>query len=222
MDRMAFWDGVARYNEALWPVQAVMLAMAAYLTLRIVVRPGATTDVLVKAFLAFAFAWNGIVVLLVYLGGPISVFVGLPLFTIVAGLFAVDIFTGLTSFRFPPGRWARAFTVVWLGLALLYPALGWPLGHTYPRVLFPLFPCPLTVFAIALVAAAVPDADVKVFLALLPWGLLALPKAFGALDCYEDWVLFGAGVYGLVVLIKNWRYLPWRRKRSETVGSAAA
>ncbi|MGC9393482.1 MAG: DUF6064 family protein [Anaerolineae bacterium] len=67
----------------------------------------------------------------------------------------------------------------------------------------PLFPCPLTVFAIALVAAAVPNVDKKVFIALLPWALLGLPKCFGALDCYEDCVLFASGVYGLVVLIRN-------------------
>ena len=65
------------------------------------------------------------------------------------------------------------------------------------------FPYPLTVFAIALVVAVAPNVDRKVFIALLPWAMLALPKCFGALDCYEDSVLFGAGIYGLVVLIRN-------------------
>jgi hypothetical protein len=51
----------------------------------------------------------------------------------------------------------------------------------------------------------VPKTDKKVFIALLPWALLGLPKCFGALDCYEDCVLFASGVYGLIVLIKNWR-----------------
>ena len=63
----------------------------------------------------------------------------------------------------------------------------------------------LTVFAISLVAAASPQADHKVFVALLPWALLALPKCFGALDCYEDCILFASGVYGLIVLIRTWR-----------------
>jgi hypothetical protein len=35
--------------------------------------------------------------------------------------------------------------------------------------------------------------------------LMGLPKCFGALDCYEDCVLFAAGVYGLVVLVRNWK-----------------
>jgi hypothetical protein len=67
------------------------------------------------------------------------------------------------------------------------------------------FPCPLTVFAIALVTAAAPNVDKKVFILLLPWALMGLPKCFGALDCYEDCMLFASGIYGLVELIRNWK-----------------
>ena len=135
------------------------------------------------------------------------------------GLFTLDAFTKRTRFRFPADRWERGFTVAWIALVLLYPAIGWPLGHTYPKVLLPLFPCPLTVYATALVAAAVPQVDRKVFVALLPWALLGLPKCFGALACYEDWGLFAAGVYGLIRLIRNWRPIKWRARLSATAGS---
>ena len=66
-------------------------------------------------------------------------------------------------------------------------------------------PCPLTVFAITLFAASAPAVDRKLFTALLPWALLGLPKCFGALDCYEDCILFASGVYGSIVLIRMWR-----------------
>ena len=205
MDTVAFWNRIATYNEATWPVQAVMIAAAAYLTYCVFAKPNPKTDVWVKAFLAFAFAWNGVVLFLVFLRNPISMIIGTPLFIIVSVLFAVDVFAKKTEFRLPEGKWMRGFTIVWILLVLLYPLIGWPLGHTYPKVLLPLFPCPLTVFAIALVAAAAPKADKKVFIALLPWALMGLPKCFGALDCYEDCILFASGVYGLIVLIKNWR-----------------
>jgi hypothetical protein len=205
MDTATFWTQVATYNETTWPVQALTIIAAAYLTYRVFAKPGPRTDVWMKAFLAFAFAWNGIVFFLVFLRNPISMFTGVPLFMIVSVLFVVDIFAKKTHFKLPEGRWMRGLTIVWVLLAALYPLLGWPLGHTWPKVLLPLFPCPLTVFAIALVAAAVPDTDKKVFIALLPWALMGLPKCFGALDCYEDCVLFAGGVYGLIVLIRNWR-----------------
>jgi hypothetical protein len=205
MDTATFWTQIAAYNETTWPVQAVMTVAAAYLTYRVFARPGARTDVWMKAFLALAFAWNTVVFFLVFVRNPISTFTGVPLFIIVSVLLVVDIFVKKTHFRLPQGGWARGLTIAWIALAALYPLLGWPLGHTWPKVLLPLFPCPLTVFAIALVAAAAPKTDKKVFIALLPWALLGLPKCFGALDCYEDCVLFASGVYGLVVLIKNWR-----------------
>jgi hypothetical protein len=205
MDTLTFWNRIAAYNEATWPVQAVMIIAAAYLTYRAFVQPGPKADVWMKAFLAFAFAWDGIVFFLVFLKNPVSLVTGLPLLIIVSALFVVDIFAKKTHFRFPEGKWMRGFTVTWILLVLLYPLIGWPLGHIYPRVLLPLFPCPLTVFAIALVTAAAPEVDKKVWVALLPWALMGLPKCFGALDCYEDCILFAGGVYGLIALIKNWR-----------------
>ncbi len=206
MDTLAFWNRVAAYNEATWPAQALTIVAAAYLTYRVFARPGAKTDAWIKAFLAFAFTWNGSVFFLVFVRNPISMFTGAPLFVIVSVLFVVDIFAKRTHFELPEGRWMRGITIAWIALAAVYPLLGWPLGHTWPRVLLPLFPCPLTVFAIALVAAA-PKSDKKVFIALLPWALMGLPKCFGALDCYEDCILFASGVYGLIVLIRNWRLI---------------
>jgi hypothetical protein len=206
MDAETFWAGVGLYNEALWPVQAALVLVAAFLTYRVIAKPGPRTDVWMKAFLSFAFAWNGIVVFLVYLRNPISMAIGTPVFVLVAILFAVDIWAKRTVFRLPRMRWGRALTYAWLVLVASYPLIGWAfLGHAYPRMLLPTMPCPLTVFAIALVAAAAPRADRKVFVALLPWALLGLPKCLGALDCYEDCVLFASGVYGLVVLIRTWR-----------------
>lgn len=205
MNTTDFWNRVALYNEAMWLAQAVMIVMGIYLTYRVLVNPSPETDFWMKAFLAFTFAWNGIVFFLVFVKNPISTVIGMPLFMITSILFIVDIFAKRTHFRFPESTWMRRFTTAWILLALLYPLIGWPLGHVYPKVLLPLFPCPLTIFATALVAAAAPRVDKKVFIALLPWGLLSLPKCFGALDCYEDCILFATGVYGLIVLIKNWR-----------------
>lgn len=205
MDTATFWTQVATYNAATWPIQAVMIVAAAYLTYCVFAKPGDKTDAWMKMFLAFSFAWNGTVFFLVFVRNPISMTIGTPLFAIVSILFIADIFAKKTRFGLPQGKWMRGFTIAWILLALLYPLIGWPLGHVYPKVLLPLFPCPLTVFATALVAAAAPNVDRKVFIALLPWGLLGLPKCFGALDCYEDCILFASGVYGLIVLIKNWR-----------------
>ena len=205
MSTEVFWARVGAYNEAMWPIAIAMIVAAAFLTCRVFFRPGAKTDMWLKAFLSFVFAWNGVVFFLVFLKNTISMFAGAPLFIIVSLLFAVDILNKKTHFQPPEATWKRGVTIFWIVLVFLYPVIGWPLGHVYPKTLLPLFPCPLTVFAIALVAAAAPNVDKKVFILLLPWALLGLPKCFGALDCYEDCILFAAGVYGLVELIRNWK-----------------
>jgi hypothetical protein len=205
MSSEEFWTQVAAYNEALWPITIAMTLVAAWLTFRVFLRPGAKTDTWLKAFLSLAFAWNGIVFFLIFVRNPISTFTGVPLFLLVSLLFAVDIRGKRTHFRPPEATWKKGLTLFWIVLAFLYPLIGLPLGHGYPRMLLPAFPCPLTVFAIALIAAAAPEVDKKVFVLLLPWALLALPKCFGVLDCYEDSILFASGVYGLVELIRNWK-----------------
>jgi hypothetical protein len=193
------------YNETTWPITIAMVIAAAFLTFRVFWRPGARSDRWMKAFLGCAFAWNGVVFFLVYVKNPISMFTGAPLFIIVSLWFFVDIWTRKTHFRPPEEKWKKALTALWILLVFLYPVIGWRLGHVYPKTLLPMLPCPLTTFAIALVAAAGPKVDKKVFLLLLPWALMALPKCFGALDCYEDCILFASGVYGLVELIRNWK-----------------
>lgn len=212
-----FWTQIGLYNQKTLPVQIVLAIAALAAICRVYARPGKTTDRLVKAFLAIAFAWNAIVTFLVFMRNPISTFTGVPLFLVVAILFVIDIKAERTAFRFPEAGWKRLLTALWLLLVFSYPLVGWALGHAYPQTCTPMMPCPLTVFALALVAAAAPRVDKKVYIALLPWALLGLPKALGAYDCYEDGILFAAGVYGLVELVRNWRAVPSRQPRP-TVG----
>jgi hypothetical protein len=205
MNAETFWTQVGSYNEATLPIQAILIVVAVILTYLAFTKPSVKTDIWMKAFLALAFAWNGIVFFLIFAKNPISTFFGAPLFIILATLFAVDIFAKKTEFRFPDVKWRKWSTILWILLVFLYPLTGLPLGHTYPRMLTPVMPCPLTVFALAMIAAAAPKVDRKLYILLLPWALAGLPKCLGALDCYEDCILFAAGVYGLILLVKDWK-----------------
>jgi len=214
MNVASFWSEIGAYNEATWPVQILIVIAAAVLTGLVIAKPGRRTDVLTKVFLSFAFAWNGVVYFLLFARNPIATFVGAPLFVVVAILFALDIFAKRTRFRLPDVAWKRVLMALWVLLVFLYPFIGFALGHVYPQTCTPMMPCPLTVFAIALVVAAIPRADKRTLVFLLPWALLGLPKCLGASGCYEDCVLFAAGVYGLIMLIRHWRnlgaLLSWR------------
>lgn len=206
----AFWGQMSVYNEATLPVQIAIMITAVALTYFVFAKASATANTLMKLFLSFAFAWTGIVFFLVFAWSTISA-IASALFIIVAILFAIDIFKKKTEFRLPTARWHRYLTVFWIVLVFLYPVIGIALGHRYPETCMPMAPCPLTVFAIALVAAAIPTVDRKVYVFLLPWAIISLPKCLGALDCYEDCILFASGVYGLVLLIRNWKSIGRKR-----------
>jgi hypothetical protein len=205
MNTEAFWSQVAVYNQTTWAFQTFLVVAAVILTGLVVTKPSSKTDTWMKAFLAFAFAWNSVTFFLIFVKNPISTFFGAPIFIVLAILLAVDVFTKNTEFRLTGSKMKKAFTVLWILLVFLYPLVGLSLGHTYPRMLTPVMPCPLTVFTLAMVAAAIPKVDRKLYILLLPWALAGLPKCLGALDCYEDCILFAAGVYGLILLVKDWK-----------------
>lgn len=207
----AFWSQMGAYNEATLPVQIIMMIAAAILTYSVFAKTSARANALMKLFLFFAFAWTGIVFFLIYARSRASAFFS-ALFIAVAILFAIDIFKKKTEFRLPAARWLRYMTFFWIFLVCLYPIIGMALGHHYPETCMPMAPCPLTVFAIALATAAIPRVDKKVYIVLLPWAIMGLPKCLGALGCYEDCILFAAGVYGLVLLVKNWKTIGANRR----------
>jgi hypothetical protein len=206
-----FWNQMGAYNEATLPVQIIMMIAAVVLTYFVFAKASARANTIMKLFLAFIFAWNGIVFFLIFARSMISM-VASALFIIVAILFALDIFRKKIEFKLPVTTWQRYLTVFWIVLVFLYPVIGMALNHNYPETCMPMAPCPLTVFAIALVAAAIPKVDRYVYIFLLPWAIMGLPKCLGALDCYEDCILFAAGVYGLVLLVKNWKIIGRRQR----------
>ena len=103
MSTEAFWGQVAAYNETTWPIALLMTAAAAFTTYRVFRRPGAGTDAWTKAFLAFAFAWNGVAFFLVYVRNPVSMFAGAPLFMAISLLFGPIVAVPLTMLVVPLG-----------------------------------------------------------------------------------------------------------------------
>jgi len=196
-----FWSVVAAYNEATWGIQILLLAVGTGLTGVTLARPTRATQAALKGFLAVAFAWLAVAFFFLRDASPIGRYFAGPLFVACAALFAWDIHAGRIHFALPPERWRRIGTFALLALTLLYPLVSFLLGHRYPRLTMPVMPCPLTVYALALLTAAFPHVDKKLYGLLLVWAALGLPKVFGLFDVREDSILFAAGVYGALAWI---------------------
>jgi hypothetical protein len=136
---------------------------------------------------------------------PISKYFYGGLFLAVGLSFLIDIIRNKIFFKFPNKKILRIFTIIGLALVYLYPFAGMLLGRNFPFLCMPMNACPSTVFATVLVVAAIPKSSKLTLILLLPWGLLAIFKALGFYDCYEDAILFFAGLYGLIILIKYWK-----------------
>jgi hypothetical protein len=220
-----FWAQVAGFNSATWIVQTVWLAAVLAAIFLVFARRNARLNAALKLLLAFAFFWDGIVFFLMFASGPFYYFFGAPLFILIAVLFAADVFRNRIEFKLPEGGLPRGAALFWISAWLLYPLAGTAFGRVFPRVCTPMDPCPLTLLAIALLAAALPKVSRVLYILLLPWAFLGLPKALGMYQCYEDGILFLSGVYGVIMLAIHWKpaftpaRFPWGARAAKAANS---
>ncbi len=203
----AFFALFEQYNRAIWPAQIVAygLALAA---LALAARPLAGAGRAIAAILALAWAWNGAVYHMTY-------FVTINFWADVFGAFfllqaLLLLWTGVVRGRLAFRIGHDAASWIGLGLAVfalaVYPALGWALGHAWPRApMFGVTPCPMTIFTMGLllmIAGRTP-----LYLVIIPvlWSLIGGAAAW-FLGVIEDLALPVAGLGGLALVL-------WRNRR---------
>lgn len=203
----AFFALFEHYNRAIWPAQIVAYALAlAVLALAARPRPGAGQGI--AAILALAWAWNGAVYHMTH-------FVTINFWADIFGLFFIvqallllwtGVARGRLAFRIGNDAAPRIGLALVAFATIAYPALGWALGHGWPRApMFGVAPCPMTIFTMGmllLVAGRVP-----LYLVAIPvlWSLIGGTAAW-FLGVTEDLALPVAGLGGLaLILAKNRR-----------------
>ena len=184
----------AAYNRAVWPTQiilvvlGVLLAVVAYRRTRHAARWTA-------AGLAGLWAWMGAVYHLgfFYEVNPAAVMFGSAFLVqaLLFGLWGSILRPGADRSVRGPQAWVGVFL---LGYALvLYPILGWMLGHRYPYS--PTFglPCPTTIATLGLFVWMSPRPPWWLVVIPLLWVAVGSTAAF-AVGMKEDLGLLGAGV----------------------------
>ncbi|UCZ56376.1 DUF6064 family protein [Desulfurispirillum indicum] len=202
-----WWEILGSYGANVWPAQAIFFLAAVLIALLVFLKPGSTSNTLVRLYLALSFGWIGVVFFLALgIGLKGSYFFG-SLFIIVAVLFAVDVGKQKMDFRPPIAGWQRNLTVLFMILILCYPVFSLLFGHQFPRLIVPgTFPCPTTALALLLLTFSLPQVNKVIYIILLFWAipfppLIQIPK-YGV---YEDTIMLSVGIYSLVMLLKNWK-----------------
>ena len=205
------WHGIfGAYNTTWLPVLILFWLALIICTYLLITKPSDKTNALMKACLAIIFIWNGAVFFFLYMKNS-AVPGGIPM--LIAGvLFAVDVFRNRITISFPEAGWKRYVTLSLIIWALgLYTLAAWLTGHPYPGTVLPVAPCPTTIFAIALLSTSMATLKTDripftlLFIPLLWWAFLAGLGAPFRYGFYVDLTLFATGVYGLVMLIRNWK-----------------
>jgi hypothetical protein len=193
-----FFDVIRAYNEAVWPWQFALGALAVIaLLLAFTRKPWASS--VGWGILALLWTWIGIAYHFAYFAriNPAAYGFG-ALFLLGALAFLwFGVIRGQAQFRVL--RDGRSV----LGLALvLYALLAYPIwsslsGHAYPRL--PTFglPCPTTIFTVGMLSLARGRLSRLVFVAPVLWCVIGLQAAF-LLDVVPD---LGLGVAGLIALV---------------------
>jgi hypothetical protein len=209
-----FYGVFEAYNTTWLPVLLLFWLALIICTYLLFAKPSDKTNALIKACLALIFAWNGIVFFFMYMKDT-AASGGIPMLA-VGILFAVDVFRNKIKISFPEAGWKKYVTLSLIIWALgLYTLASWLIGHPYLGGPLPVAPCPMTIFAIALLSATISIQGSKVdrptlTLLFIPLLWVAFFVGLGAsfiYSFYVDLTLFVIGIYGLIILVKNWKLI---------------
>jgi hypothetical protein len=202
-----WWGILESYGANVWPAQAVFFLAAVLIALLVFLKPGNSANTLVRLYMALSFGWIGVLFFFVLGRGLTGHYIFGALFVIVAVLFAFDLFKQKMTFYPPLIGWQRYLTALLMLIVLCYPAFSLLFGHPFPRLIVPgTFPCPTTALALLLLTFSLPRVNKIIYIILLFWAipfppLIQIPK-YGV---YEDVIMLTVGIYGLVMLLKNWK-----------------
>lgn len=198
-----FFEVFHRYNEAVWPAQIVLVALAIVAVI-LVVFPRRWSGVCISAILSFLWAWLGLAYHLAFFApvNPLAhVFAGVS----VAGA-AVFAWHGIAKrqleFKFSCSMRSLAGVALIVFSLAVYPAWATYAGHLYPAM--PTFglPCPTTIFTIGMLSLLVTPYPRMPLVVPILWCLVGSQAAF-LLGVPQDRALIVAGIVGIALVIRS-------------------
>jgi hypothetical protein len=196
-----FFAVFARHNETVWPMP-IALNAAALLSAALLFVPGAWPSFVITLILATLWAWMAIAYHIAFFTSinPAAWLLGMG-FLLGSLAFAWHgIARPDLNFRFVRGVRGIAGAAL-IGFALLlYPVIGYFLGHRYPAAPSFGLPCPTTIFTLGLLLFAASPLPKTVLVVPLLWAAVGSLAAF-QLGVLEDLALVVAGVVTIVVML---------------------
>jgi Family of unknown function (DUF6064) len=195
-----FYGVFTQYNQALWPVQVFLVALA-LAAVALVLKPQRWSGVGVSAILGFLWAWIAVAYHLAFfasISAPAYAFAVLSM-----GGAAVFVWQGVVrrrlAFAWTPGWRAAAGATLIVFALVVYPVWSALAGHRYPATATFGLPCPTTIFTIGVLAFAARPSPRSPLVVPLLWCLVGAQAAF-FLNVPPDLGLIAAAAVGIGLL----------------------
>ena len=200
--REDFFAVFASYNDAVWPAQIILIAMAAMIVAAARFSPRARWPVLALAGL---WIWMGVVYHIGFFSriNSAASLIG-AVFMLQGLVIGVSALSGALRFAVPRDRAPLATGALLLGYALIgYPALAAASGQQYPAM--PTFglPCPTTIFTLGMLTWS-PSRVRRVMIIPVLWAIVGTSAA-AQLGVVEDWGLPAAAIAVILVRLRGIR-----------------
>jgi hypothetical protein len=202
-----FLEIFRNYNQAVFPMQVILYLVSVFV-IYLAFKPTSRSDKIISGILAFLWLWMGVVYHLIfftainkaaYLFGAIFILQGIL-------FLSFGVFQNKLSFEFHSGIYGFTGVILILFALIVYPILGYALGHRYPSS--PTFglPCPTTIFTFGLLLLTRKNCPVSILIIPFVWSVFGFSAAFH-FGIVEDIGLLVSGLLTFsILLFRNKRY----------------
>jgi hypothetical protein len=193
-----------QYNQTVWPLQ-IFLNLLALVALILSIKRIGYSDKIIAGILAFFWLWIGIAYHLMFFSSINPAAKVFSLLNILQGLFLLyyGILKPRISFRYRTDIYGITGSLLILYALIIYPLLGYFLGHVYPKA--PTFglPCPTTIFTFGLLLWTSGKVPKAVLIIPFLWSVIGFSAAL-TMGIREDIGLLVAGVVATaLVIVRN-------------------
>jgi hypothetical protein len=196
-----FLDVFRQYNVSVWPVQVLLIVLAIVATYFSIFKKS-YSDKIIISILAFLWLWMGVVYHFIYFSTINKAAIVFGSLFIIQGLllFYFGIIKDKLKFQFSLNRYGITGIVLTMFALIVYPLVGYWLGHVYPSS--PTFglPCPTTIFTFGILLFS--SSRVPFIAIIIPaiWSIIGFSAAV-SLSMKEDAGLLIAGFVIIIMII---------------------
>src|SRR5574344_1695982 len=186
MSMEIFWETIASYNAATWPIQILFTITALVLTALLYYRPSRLVRTAMKIFMAVLNFWIAGVYYMIYCepreySGMLALF-----WSIMGCIWVYDLAIKHASLERTGNH--TIFALVLFLMPLVYPIFSLVLGRSFPMMTSPVMPCSVAIFTIGLMLAFSEKVNIVLAMFLCHWALIGLSKVY-FYGIPEDYVL---------------------------------